>query len=131
AHRGLAVVAGVPAEAALVDPALGGAVEGQPHLLEVEHRVDGLLGHHLGGVLVHQVVTALDGVVGVPLPVVVLDVRQRGTHAALGRAGVGAGGGELGDDRGAGALGGRQGRAHAGAAGGDDHHVVGMGLHVG
>jgi hypothetical protein len=44
AHRGLAVVAGVPAEPALVDLALGGAVERHPHLLEVDDRVDGLLG---------------------------------------------------------------------------------------
>src|SRR5690606_37076310 len=36
AHRALAVVAGVPAEAALVDLALGGAVEGQSHVLEVD-----------------------------------------------------------------------------------------------
>src|SRR5699024_2138698 len=117
AHRRLAVVARVPAEAALVDPPLGGAVEGQAHLPQVEHRVDGLLGHHLGGVLVHQVVTALDGVVGVPLPVVLLDVGQGGAHAALGRAGVGTGGVDLGDHRGPGPGGGLQGRAHAGATG--------------
>ena len=101
AHGGLAVVAGVPAEAALVDPALGRAVERQAHLLQVEDRVDGLLGHDLGGVLVDQVVTALDGVERVPLPVVLLDVGQRGAHAALRRAGVGAGGVELGDHGGA------------------------------
>ena len=44
AHGRLAVVAGVPAEAALVDAALGGAVERHAHLLEVEHRVDGFAG---------------------------------------------------------------------------------------
>ena len=131
AHGRLAVLTGVPAEAALVDAPLRGAVEGQAHLLQVEHRVDGLLGHHLGGVLVHQVVAALDGVVGVPLPVVLLDVGEGRAHAALRRAGVGARGIELGDDRGAGALGGLQRRAHPGAAGADDHHVVVMGLHVG
>ena len=88
AHGGLAVVAGVPAEATLVDLALGGAVERQPHLLEVEDGVDGFLGHHLGGVLVDQIVTALDGVEGVPFPVVLFHVRQCGAHSALGGAGV-------------------------------------------
>ncbi len=90
AHRSLAVVAGVPAEPALVDAALGGAVERHPHLLEVEHRVDGFLAHDLDGVLVGEVVATLAGVEGVPLPVVFLHVRQCGAHAALGRAGVGA-----------------------------------------
>src|SRR5215211_7683176 len=73
----LAVVAGVATEPALVDPSLGRPVERQSHPLQVQDRVDGLLAHHLGGVLVDQVVTALDGVEGVPLPVVLLDVRQR------------------------------------------------------
>ena len=97
----LAVVAGVAAEAALVDLALGRAVERQAHVLEVDDRVDGLLRQDLGRVLVDQVVAALDGVEGVPLPVVLLDVGERGGHAALRRAGVGAGGVELRDYRGA------------------------------
>jgi hypothetical protein len=78
------VVARVAAEPALVDPALGRAVERQAHLLEVEDRVDGLLAHALGSVLVDEVVAALDGVEGVPLPVVVLDVgaeRRDAAHA--------------------------------------------------
>ena len=131
AHGRLAVVAGVPAEPALVDPALGRPVERQAHLLQVQHRVDGLLGHDLGGVLVHQVVTALDGVERVPLPVVLLDVGQRGAHAALRRARVGPRRVELGDDGRAHARRGLQGRAHAGAARADDHDVVLVGLHRG
>ncbi len=50
ADRGLAVLCGVPAEAALVDLALGRAVEGQTHVLEVDDRVDGLLREDLGRV---------------------------------------------------------------------------------
>ena len=123
------MVAGVPTEPALVDPALGGAVERQPHLLQVEDRVDGLLGHDLGGVLVDQVVAALDGVEGVPLPVVFLDIGQRGAHAALRRAGVGPGRVELGQHGGAGPRAGLDGGAHTGAAGADDHHVITMELH--
>ena len=113
AYGGLAVVAGVAAEPALVDLALVGAVEGQAHLLQVEDRVDGLLGHHLGGVLVDEVVAALDGVERVPLPVVLLDVGERGAHAALGGAGVGPGRVELGEHRGAGALAGLERGPHA------------------
>ena len=126
AHRRLAVVAGVPAEAALVDAALGGAVERHPHLLEVEHRVDGFLAHDLDGVLVGEVVAALDGVEGVPLPVVLFDVGQRRAHPALGRAGVAAGRVELGQHRGAHPGPCLDGGAHAGAAGTDDDDVVAM-----
>ena len=118
------MVAGVAAEAALVDPALGRAVERQAHLLQVEDGVDGLLAHHLGGVLVDEVVAALDRVEGVPLPVVLLDVGQGGAHAALRRAGVGAGRVELGEHGRAHARGRLERRAHAGAAGADDDDVV-------
>ena len=102
ADRRLAVVAGVAAEAALVDLALGRAVERQAHVLEVDDRVDGLLREDLGRVLVDEVVAALDGVEGVPLPAVLLDVGERRGHAALRRARVGAGGVELRDDGGLG-----------------------------
>ena len=124
AHRGLAVIAGVPAEAALVDATFRGAVERHPHLLQVEHGVDGLLAHDLHRVLVGQVVAALDGVEGVPFPVVVFDVGQRGAHAALRGAGVAAGGVELGQHRGADPGPGLDGRPHPGAARTDDHHVI-------
>ena len=124
AHRGLAVVAGVPAEAALVDAALRRPVERHPHLFQIEHRVDGFLAHDLDGVLVGEIVAALDGVEGVPLPVVVLDVGQRRAHAALGRAGVAAGRVQLRQNRGAHPGSGLHGRPHPGAAGADDHHVV-------
>ncbi len=129
AHGRLAVVARVATEAPLVDAALGRAVERQPHLLQVEDRVDGLAAHHLGGVLVDQVVTALDGVEGVPLPVVLLDVREGGAHAALRRAGVRPRRVELGEHRRASTLARLQGRAHAGAAGPDDDDVVRVRLH--
>ncbi len=131
AHRGLAVVAGVPAEPALVDAALGRAVERQAHALEVEHRVDGLLGHDLRGVLVDEVVAALDRVERVPLPVVLLHVRERGAHAALRGARVRARGVELGDDGRPDLAGRLQRRAHPGAACADDDDVVLMGLHRG
>ncbi|MEI2716660.1 MAG: hypothetical protein V9E98_06655 [Candidatus Nanopelagicales bacterium] len=114
----------MPTEAALVDAALRSAVERQAHLLEVQDSVDGFLAHDLGGVLVDQVVTALDGVEGVPFPVVVLDVGERGAHAALSRAGVGARRVELGEHGCAGALARLERRPHPGAAGPDDDDVV-------
>ena len=122
----LAVVAGVPAEAALVDAALGGAVERHPHLLQVEHRVDGLLAHDLDGVLVGEVVAALDGVEGVPLPVVLFDVGQRRAHAALRGAGVAARRVQLGQHRGAHPRTRLHRGAHARPAGADDDDVVAM-----
>ncbi len=99
-HRRLAVVAGVAAEATLVDLAVRRAVERQAHVLEVEDRVDGLFREDLGRILIDEVVAALDGVEGVPLPAVFFDVRERRGHAALRRAGVRAGRVELGDDGG-------------------------------
>jgi len=124
AHWRLAMVAGVAAKATLVDAALGGAVERHPHLLQVEHRVDGFPAHDLHRVLVGEVVAALDGVERVPLPVVLLHVRQSGAHAALRRARVAAGGIELCQDRCAYARPGLDGRPHTGAPGADDHHVI-------
>lgn len=129
ADRGLAVVAAVTAEAALVDGAVRRAVERQAHLLQVEDRVDGLLRQDLGGVLVDQVVTALDRVEGVPLPVVLLHVGQRGGHAALRGARVGAGGVELREHGGTAALRRFDRGAHAGAARADDDCVVLVDLH--
>ena len=126
AHGGLAVVAGVPAEPALVDAALRRAVERHAHLLEVQHRVDGFLAHDLDGVLVGEVVAALDGVEGVPLPVVLFDVGQRRAHAALRRAGVAAGRVQLGQHRGARPRTGLDGGPHARAACADDDDVVAM-----
>ncbi len=104
ADRPLAEVPRVAAEAALVDPTVGGPVEGQAHVLQLDDPLDGLLGQDLRRVLVGQVVAALDRVVHVPLPVVLLLVAQGRAHATLGGAGMGAGGIELAED----------GRAHAG-----------------
>ncbi len=124
AHGGLAVLAGVAAEATLVDLAVGRAVERQPHVLEVDDRVDRFFREDLGGILIDQVVATLDGVVGVPLPVVVLDVGERGGHPALRGAGVRARGVELGDDRGGGVWSRLDGGAHPGASRTHDDDVV-------
>src|SRR5690606_40285654 len=98
AHRGLAVVAGVPAEPALRDLPLLGAGEGDAVVLELDDGARGVLAHRLDGVLVAEVVRALDGVEGVPEPVVRLLVAEGGADAALRGAGVAAQRVELRDD---------------------------------
>lgn len=122
-HGGLAVVGGVPAEAALIDLPLGGAVEGQPHVLEVDDGVDRLLREDLGGILVDEVVAALDRVERVPLPRVLFDVRQSRRHAALRRTRVRTRRVELGDHGGLRTGPGLDRGAHSGAAGAHDHDV--------
>ena len=122
-HGRLAVVAGVAAEAALVDQALLGAVEGQAEVLQLDDGVDRLPAHDLGRGLVDEVVTALDRVEGVPLPRVLLHVGQGRAHPPLGRAGVGAGGVELGEHRGAALARRLDGRPQPGPARPDDHRV--------
>jgi hypothetical protein len=123
--RTLPEVPGVAAEPTLIDLALGRAVERQAHVLELDHGLDRLAGQDLGGVLVDEVVTALDGVVHVPLPVVLLEIAEGGAHAALGGAGVGAGRIELRQDGGIDpGLGQLHGGPQAGTAGPDDEGVV-------
>ena len=102
--RRLTVIAGVTPETALVDLALGRAVEREPHALEIEHRLDRVLAHDIDGVLVGEEVTTLDGVERMPLPRVLLDVGECRTHSALRRAGVRTGGVHLRNDRGVTAL---------------------------
>ena len=97
-HGCRALVASVPPETPLVDQPLRRSVERQPQVLQVDDGIDRVVAHHPRRVLVDEVVAALHGVEPVPLPVVLLRVAERGTHPALGGAGVGAGRVELADD---------------------------------
>ena len=129
------IVGGVAAEGALVNRAVGVAVERHAEVFQLVHHIGGLAAHELDGVLVAQPVGALDGVVEVVVPVVLGHVAQRGAHAALGGHGVRAGGENLGQ-RGHVQACARQFErsAHAGAAGPDDDDVelafgdVGLGV---
>ena len=123
-HRRLAEIARVAAEAALVDEAVGGAAEGQAHVLEVVDRLDRFLGEDGRRVLVDEIVAALDRVEGVPLRLVLLQVAEGRADASLGGARVAAHGIELGDDRDPPGARGLEGSVQAGAAGADDHRVV-------
>ena len=82
-HRLLAVVGGVAAEGALVDRAVGVAVERHAEVLELVHDLRRFAAHVLDRVLVAEPVGALDGVVEVVVPVVLGHVAQRGADAAL------------------------------------------------
>ncbi len=123
----LAVIERHAAERALVDPAVFGARERHAPMLEL---VDGFgrVAHHVfDGVLVTQPVRALDGVVHVPAPVVRMHVAERRGNAALRGDGVRAGRKHFCDAGGAQAgFAAADHRAQAGAAGADDHDVVGV-----
>jgi hypothetical protein len=119
----------VPAEPALVHASIGRAVEGQTHVLELEHRVDSFAREHFRRVLVDQIVATLDGVEHVPLPVVFLDITESRADAALGRARVRPGWVELADDGDVGLAGHLDGRHQSGAAGADDDRVVAVVCH--
>ena len=87
-------------------------------------------GEHLGGILVDEIIAALDRVEHVPLPVVFFDVAQRRADAALGSSRVGARGIELTDNRDIGFTGHLDGRHQTGASGADNDRVVSVIGHV-
>ena len=129
ANGGLTVVARMTAEPTLVDAPLRRPVERQTHLLQIQDSIDCFLAHDLGRVLVDQVIAALDGVEGVPLPVVFLDVSEGCAHTALRRACVRARRVELGQHRCLCSGARLQGGTHTGAPGADDDDVEDVGLH--
>ena len=127
------VIASVTTKSTLVDFAIWCSVERESHVLQVDDCIDCFFGKNFCGVLVDKVVATLDGVEGVPLPAVFLDVRQCRRHTALSRTGVRAGGVELGDHSSLGVRTSLNRSTHAGTSGADNHHVelVVMGCDVG
>ena len=103
-YRAFAEIPRMPAESALVDLSVGGSVKREAHPLELNHRRDRLACEHLCGILICQVVAALDRVEHVPLPVVFLNIAEGGAHATLCGAGVRARRVELRQDSGRHAL---------------------------
>ena len=85
-------------EASCAEPASLVAVEDHAHMLEFDDVARGFTGHDLNGVLVSEVVGALDGVEGVGFPVVVPALLGHGrVDAALGGIGVATNGVNFGD----------------------------------
>src|SRR5450759_3928836 len=95
--------------------------------LELDDRLDGLVGEDLGRVLVDEVVAALDRVEHVPLGLVLFEVAESRADAALGSAGVRTGGIELGQNGGVDTFSGQlESCPQAGAAGADDDRIERM-----
>ena len=111
------------AEGPLLQTTVLAAAEHGAHVLQLDDVGRSLLAQHLGGVLVGQVVAALDGIEGVRLPRVL--VAQGGIDPSLGSGGVAAQGVDLGQhghiDRFAGGL---QGRPHSRQASAYHQHVM-------
>ena len=64
-------------------------------MLEVVNRLHRLAAQDLGSILIHQVITALDGVEHVPFPMVFFQVAESRTDPPLGRPRVRAHGIQL------------------------------------
>ena len=126
--RRFAVIQHVAAERPLIDPALLGAAKWHTVVLQLDHRRDGVTAHVLDGVLVTEPIGALDGVVHVIFPVVVLaHVVEGGANPALRGHRVTARREHLGDAGGLQAGHGHaQGGAQTGPTGADDNRVVGV-----
>ena len=79
----------LPAERARAKTTLVVSIEYDAHMLHRDDFVTGLAAHHGDGILVAQVVAALDGIEGMLAPVVA-SIGERGVDAALRRVGVAA-----------------------------------------
>ena len=90
AHWPFAEIAGVSAEAPLIDAAVGCAVEGQAAVLQIVNRLDRLLGQDVHRLLVCKVIAALDGIEGMPFGLILLDIAQSRADSPLGGAGMAA-----------------------------------------
>ncbi len=123
-HRLPGRVIRVTAERPLRDPPLGRPRERQPQVLEVVDGLDGFVAHELNGILVSQIIAALDRIVGMPLRVVFFQVAKRGPDPALSCAGMRAGGIQLAQDRGFRTPGGIQGCHQPRPAATDDDHLI-------
>src|SRR5690625_5202689 len=76
-------IGGMAAKGALIDGAIGVAVERHAKVLELVDSMVGLATHELDGILIAQPIGALDGVVHVPVPVVFAHVAERRPDTAL------------------------------------------------
>ena len=124
AHRGFTIVARVAAKGALGNLPFGCAVEGQAHVLQLDDHINRLAAHNFNGVLVAQIVRPLDGVVGVPFPMVFFMVAQCGADTTLGSACVRTSRIQFAQHGGVGGFGGVQSRHQTGTAGTNHEHII-------
>ena len=116
--------------------AVRGSGEGYALAFQIDDGLGSIFGEQLGRVLVDEPVAALDGVVVMPVPVIMLHIAQCGGDAAFGGAGVRAQGLEFGDHEDLRSLavglhlldgfGSEQSqcRGQAGRSGADDHRII-------
>ena len=116
--------------------AVRGSGEGYALAFQIDDGFGSIFGEQLGRVLVDEPVAALDGVVVMPMPVIMLHIAQCGGDAAFGGAGVRAQGLEFGDHEDLRSLavglhlldgfGSEQSqcRGQAGRSGADDHRII-------
>jgi hypothetical protein len=119
-----AVILGLSSEGPLVDLALLGPGEGQAVGLEFEDGFGRFLAHVVDGVLIAEPVAPLHSIIGVPPPVVLVHVAQRGVDSALRSHRVRPGGEQL---RNAGSLEALLDQSESGPETGSssaDHHCV-------
>ncbi len=96
-YRLLAKITGVAAKAPLADSAFRRAVEGQAHMFQLNHGVDGVFGQNVRRVLIDQIIAAFDRIVGVPERFIFVQIAECRADAALSRAGMASGRVELAD----------------------------------
>ena len=122
-HGRFAEFLGVPAEGPLGDFPVGRAAEGQAPVFEIVNGLDRFPAEDLHGILVSQVIAALDRVEHVPFPMVFFHVAEGGANAALRRSRVRARGIELAQHRHV-ALPGQLQRGHQARATRSHYHCV-------
>ena len=83
ANRFLAEILGVTAETTLGDVPVFGAGERHAGMFQFDDRCRSLLREQFGSILIDQPIAAFDGVVVVPMPIVVLDIAEAGRDAAF------------------------------------------------
>jgi hypothetical protein len=88
AHGRLAEIPGVTAEPALVDFSFRRPAEGQTPVLKVVHCPYRIFGQDSAGLLIDQIVAALDSIECVPLELILLNITERSADPPLCRAGM-------------------------------------------
>ena len=87
-----AKVAGMAAEATLIDASFGGPVKRQSPIFQIIYCLNGFLCQYLGGLLINQIIAAFDSVKGMPFRLVFFHISKCGADATLSCPGVAANG---------------------------------------
>ncbi len=127
--RRLSKVTGMPAKCPLGDLPLLGPVEGDTQVLQLINSSRGIFSQNFDGILITQIVAALDRVKHVPFPIILLLVTQGSTNPPLCSPGMGTGSEYLAQDSHIGLFTKFNGRSQSGQSGSNNNHVVSMNHH--